>query len=59
MSREECVYDWESEEPKKISDIQAKGTNQYLKNDRDLDTVIKNYFAELMQRKMRRSWGGS
>src|SRR5690349_2279955 len=49
ISREECVYDLESLEPKKIKDIHARGTSQYLKNERVLDTVIKNYFGRAIQ----------
>jgi hypothetical protein len=39
-----------------MSDIQASGRSQYLKNERDLDTVIKNYFGRVMQRKKRGGW---
>jgi hypothetical protein len=51
-NREECVYDWESLEPRKIKDIHARGTSQYFKKERVLDTVIKNYFAGAMQSKL-------
>jgi len=46
-------------EPAKISDIQARGRNQYFKNERNFDTVIKNYFEGLMQRKKEVEGGGS
>jgi hypothetical protein len=39
----------ESEDPKKIRDIQASGTSQYLMNETVLDTVTGNRFAKAMQ----------
>jgi len=46
-------------EPTKISDIQARGRNQYFKNERNFDTVIKNYFVKGLQSKKEVEGGGS
>ena len=37
-----------------MSDIQARGRNQYFKNERNFDTVIKNNFVRGLQSKMKK-----